>query len=63
MEQAASRDALLDQSERVAAAADASKVSLDDMELLAAEQREEEAACVRQCAADVAGKSAQVGSA
>lgn len=44
----------------MAAAADASKVALDDMELLAAEQREDEAACVRQCAADVAAQGAQV---
>jgi len=52
--QTSSKNAMMEQSERVAAANEASKVSLDDMELLAAEQREEEAARVRGCASEVA---------
>ena len=57
--QSSSKNAMMEQAERVSAANDAAKLSLDDMELLAAEQREEEVARVRACTSEVSSKSAQ----
>jgi len=50
---------MMEQSERVVAANDAAKLCFDDMELLAAEQREEAVARVRACTSEVSSKSAQ----